>query len=55
MLKLEGLPRKRGQVYGETLRAKIHAMVEELKEYIETLKVLIQPRPALQYVPVKAT
>jgi DNA-binding PadR family transcriptional regulator len=28
--------------------------IEELKEYIETLKILIQPNPALQYVPVKA-
>ena len=28
--------------------------IEELKEYIETLKVLLQPNPALQYVPVKA-
>src|SRR5210317_195711 len=28
--------------------------IEELKEYIETLKILIQPSPALQYVPVKA-
>ena len=28
--------------------------VEELKAYIETLKVLLQPNPALQYVPVKA-
>jgi DNA-binding PadR family transcriptional regulator len=28
--------------------------IEELKEYIETLKVLLQPNPSLQYVPVKA-
>jgi PadR family transcriptional regulator PadR len=28
--------------------------IEELKEYIETLKVLLQPNPAFQYVPVKA-
>ena len=28
--------------------------IEELKAYIETLKVLLQPYPALQYVPVKA-
>jgi PadR family transcriptional regulator, regulatory protein PadR len=28
--------------------------IEELKEYIETLKVLLQPNPALQYAPVKA-
>lgn len=28
--------------------------IEELKTYIETLKVLLQPNPALQYVPVKA-
>jgi PadR family transcriptional regulator PadR len=28
--------------------------IEELKEYIETLKVLLQPNPDLQYVPVKA-
>ena len=27
--------------------------IEELKEYIETLKILLQPNPALQYVPVK--
>lgn len=27
--------------------------IEELKEYIETLKVLLQPKPALQYVAVK--
>ena len=28
--------------------------IEELKEYMETLKVLLQPNPAVQYVPVKA-
>jgi DNA-binding PadR family transcriptional regulator len=28
--------------------------IEELKEYLETLKVLLQPNPALQYAPVKA-
>ena len=28
--------------------------IEELKEYMETLKVLLQPNPALQYAPVKA-
>ena len=28
--------------------------IAELKEYIETLKILLQPNPALQYVPVKA-
>jgi PadR family transcriptional regulator, regulatory protein PadR len=28
--------------------------IEELKEYIETLKVLLQPNPTLQYVPVKS-
>lgn len=27
--------------------------IEELKEYMETLKILLQPNPALQYVPVK--
>lgn len=27
--------------------------IEELREYMETLKVLLQPKPALQYVPVK--
>jgi PadR family transcriptional regulator, regulatory protein PadR len=28
--------------------------IEELKEYIETLKVLLQPNPALQYATAKA-
>jgi DNA-binding PadR family transcriptional regulator len=28
--------------------------IEELKAYIETLKVLLQPNPTLQYVPVNA-
>ena len=28
--------------------------IEELKNYMETLKVLLQPNPALQYVPVKS-
>lgn len=28
--------------------------IEELKEYIETLKILLQPKPTLQYVPFKA-
>jgi PadR family transcriptional regulator PadR len=28
--------------------------IEELKAYMETLKVLLKPNPALQYVPVKA-
>jgi PadR family transcriptional regulator PadR len=28
--------------------------IEELKEYMETLKILLQPKPVLQYVPVKA-
>jgi len=28
--------------------------IEELKEYMETLKILLQPKPALQYVPFKA-
>jgi len=27
--------------------------IEELREYMETLKVLLQPKAALQYVPVK--
>jgi DNA-binding PadR family transcriptional regulator len=27
--------------------------IEELKEYMETLRVLLQPKPSLQYVPVK--
>ena len=43
------------------IRARIYASgrqviaekIEELKAYIETLKVLLQPNPALQYVPVK--
>jgi DNA-binding PadR family transcriptional regulator len=28
--------------------------IAELKEYIETLKILLQPNPAMQYVPVTA-
>jgi DNA-binding PadR family transcriptional regulator len=28
--------------------------IAELKEYLETLKILLQPQPALQYAPVKA-
>jgi len=28
--------------------------IEELKDYAETLIILLQPKPALQYVPVKA-
>ena len=28
--------------------------IEELKEYIETLKILLKPNPDLQYVSVKA-
>lgn len=28
--------------------------IEELKEYIDTLKILLQPKPALQYVPIKS-
>jgi PadR family transcriptional regulator PadR len=28
--------------------------IEELRDYIETLKILLQPKIALQYVPVKS-
>ena len=28
--------------------------IAELKEYLETLKILLQPQPALQYAPVRA-
>ena len=28
--------------------------IEELKEYMETLRILLQPNPAMQYVPIKA-
>ncbi len=34
MLTLEGQPRKRGQIYGETLREKIHENIEALKTCI---------------------
>lgn len=42
--------------YRLTPKGKSVAMekIEELKEYIETLKVLLQPNPSLQYVPVKS-
>jgi PadR family transcriptional regulator PadR len=28
--------------------------IEELKEYIETIKILLQPQTSLQYVPIKS-